>query len=83
MKVCIELASLEVQDKVLEDKAGTNKHEGPFLVFFRRNLDLKLMKCLKSAFEQPYRMLSAYSNLHSWLVKSSHQPVYICTFDTW
>jgi hypothetical protein len=82
-KVWIELASLKAQDKVVKDKAATNEHEGHLLVFFGRNLDAKFAKCLKSTFEQPYRMLGAYSNLSSLLVKSSHQPVYIRTFDRW
>jgi hypothetical protein len=68
-KVWVELTSLKVQDKVVKDEAATNKHEGPFLVFFGRNLDAKLAKCLKPTFEQPYHMLGTYSNLNSSLVK--------------
>ena len=81
MIVHIKLASLKAQDEVVKDKAATNEHEGPFLVFCGRDLDAKLTKCLKSTFEQPYRVLGTYSNLHSWLVGSSCQTAHMHTFD--
>jgi len=66
--VHVKLASLKVQDKVVKHKAATNKHEGPFLVFYRTKLDgeaVELTKCLKSTFEQPYCILSTYLDLYS------------------
>jgi hypothetical protein len=41
MIVCVELASLKAQDKVVKQKAATNEHEGPFLVVCRRSMDVE------------------------------------------
>jgi hypothetical protein len=47
-KVWVKLTSLKAQDKVVKDEAATNKHEGPFLVFFWKKSGCKAHKVLET-----------------------------------